>query len=321
LGKSEALRFLVIGSNGQVGWELCRTLSSLGEVVAIDRPDVELSSADSIRAVIRDKQPKVIINAAAYTAVDKAEEEPELAMQINAFAPAVMADEARRLSALFVTYSTDYVFDGSKTGSYAEDDQPNPLSVYGKTKLAGDDAVKDSGASYLIFRTSWVYGARGKNFLLTMKRLATERKEIKVVDDQVGAPTWSRSIAEATAQIIAQRMSPELHGSRSAAETFAEITGLYNLTCTGETSWCGFAAKIADQVRASREGSVARILPIKTDEYPVRARRPMNSILNNTKLKRTFGLQLPVWDAALNLVMDELRGSQQALPAGIEVTR
>ena len=307
-----------------MGWELCRTLSSLGQVTAIDRPDVELSSPDSIRAAIRAEHPDVIINAAAYTAVDRAEDEPELAMQINATAPALMAEEAKRLSALFVTYSTDYVFDGSKTAPYNEDDRQNPLSVYGKTKLAGDIAVRDAGSSYLIFRTSWVYGSRGKNFLLTMKRLATERKEIKVVNDQVGAPTWSRSIAEATAQIIAQRMEPEVRGNRSTAETFAEVSGLYNLTCAGETSWCGFATKIADHLRAWGERSVARMLPITTEEYPVRARRPMNSILNNAKLKRTFGFQLPTWDVALSLVMDELRGSRpehEALPTGIGATR
>ena len=197
---------LLVGKNGQVGWELRRTLSSLGEVVSVDPPEIELSSADSIREIIRDHAPQVIINAAAYTAVDKAEDEPELAMQINAAAPAIMAEEAKRLGALFVTYSTDYVFDGTKPGAYTEDDKPNPLSAYGRTKLAGDNAVRAVGGAYLIFRTSWVYGARGKNFLLTMTKLAAEREEIKVVNDQIGAPTWSRSLAETTAQIIAQRM-------------------------------------------------------------------------------------------------------------------
>ena len=203
---------LLVGKNGQVGWELRRTLSSLGEVVSVDRPEIELSSADSIREIIRDHAPQVIINAAAYTAVDKAEDEPELAMQINATAPAIMAEEAKRLGALFVTYSTDYVFDGTKPGAYTEDDKPNPLSAYGRTKLAGDNAVRDVGGAYLIFRTSWVYGARGKNFLLTMTKLAAEREEIKVVDDQIGAPTWSRSLAEVTAQIVAQRMREAQQG-------------------------------------------------------------------------------------------------------------
>ena len=192
------MRCLLIGNKGQVGWELQRTLSTLGEVTAVDRPEIELSSADSIRSTIRECSPQVIVNAAAYTAVDKAEDEPELAMQINATAPAIMAEEAKRTGALFVTYSTDYVFDGTKPSAYTENDQPNPLSVYGQTKLAGDNAIRDAGGAYLIFRTSWVYGARGKNFLLTMMKLAVEREELKVVDDQIGAPTWSRSLAEAT---------------------------------------------------------------------------------------------------------------------------
>jgi dTDP-4-dehydrorhamnose reductase len=256
------------------------------------------------------------VNAAAYTAVDKAEDEPELAMQINATAPAVMAEEAKRTGALFVSYSTDYVFDGTKPSAYAEDDQPNPLSVYGRTKLTGDNAVRDVGGAYLIFRTSWVYGARGKNFLLTMMKLVAEREELKVVDDQVGAPTWSRSLAEATAQAIAQCLGPARKGSNSTAELFAGVRGIYNMTSAGNTSWCGFTNAIVEQLRSSGESQVARVLPITSAEYPVRATRPRNSILDNSKLQRTFGLQLPAWDTALELVMDELH----SIPPHSEVT-
>ena len=305
---------LLVGKNGQVGWELRRTLASLGEVIAVDRPEIELSSADSIRGIIRDHAPQVIINAAAYTAVDKAEDEPELAMQINATAPAIMAKEAKRLGALFVTYSTDYVFDGTKPDAYSEVDKPNPLSAYGRTKLAGDDAVRDVGGAYLIFRTSWVYGARGKNFLLTMTKLAAEREEIKVVDDQIGAPTWSRSLAEVTAQVIAQRTTKAQQGN--TADAFADIRGTYNLTSGGRTSWCGFTKAIVDLLRTYSEAPLARVVPISSAEYPVRATRPKNSLLDNTKLQRTFGLRLPNWSVSLDQVMDEL---QSIAPLGSRV--
>ena len=305
---------LLVGKNGQVGWELRRTLASLGEVIAVDRPEIELSSADSIRGIIRDHAPQVIINAAAYTAVDKAEDEPELAMQINATAPAIMAEEAKRLGALFVTYSTDYVFDGTKPDAYSEVDKPNPLSAYGRTKLAGDDAVRDVGGAYLIFRTSWVYGARGKNFLLTMTKLAAEREEIKVVDDQIGAPTWSRSLAEVTAQVIAQRTTKAQQGN--TADVFADVRGTYNLTSGGRTSWCGFTKAIVDLLRTYSEAPLARVVPISSAEYPVRATRPKNSLLDNTKLRRTFGLRLPEWSVSLDQVMDEL---QSIAPLGSRV--
>lgn len=309
------LRCLLIGNNGQVGWELRRTLSTLGDVIAVDRPDIELSSADSIRRTIRHHAPQVIVNAAAYTAVDTAEDEPELAMQINATAPAIMAEEAKRSGALFVTYSTDYVFDGMKPSAYTEDDQPNPLSVYGRTKLAGDNALRDVGGAYFVFRTSWVYGARGKNFLLTMMKLAVERGEIKVVDDQVGAPTWSRAIAEATAQIVVQRVRPQQKGTTSTSELFADVRGIYNMTSGGSTSWCGFTKAIVEQLRCSGQAPLARVLPIASADYPVRATRPKNSVLDNSKLHRTFGLLLPAWDAALSLVMDELTSIQPRIVA------
>jgi dTDP-4-dehydrorhamnose reductase len=299
------LRCLLIGKNGQVGWELQRTLSTLGYVTAVDLPEIQLSSADSIRSTIREHAPDVIVNAAAYTAVDRAEDEPELAMQVNGTAPAIMAEQAKRAGALFVTYSTDYVFDGTKTNAYTEEDQPNPLSAYGQTKLAGDNAVASTGGAYLIFRTSWVYGARGKNFLLTMMKLAVQREEIKVVDDQIGAPTWSRSLAEITAQVIAQRLRPGQPETKTA-DLFAEVSGVYHTTSSGHTSWCGFTKAIVENLRRSGQSQVARVLPITTAEYPVRAKRPMNSILDGSKLYRTFGLKLPAWEAALGMVVDEI---------------
>lgn len=212
-------RILLIGKNGQVAWELQRTLATLGEIITVGREQLDVANAASIRQVIRETKPQIIVNATAYTAVDKAEAEPELAMQVNGVAPGIMAEEAKRLDALLVHYSTDYVFDGTKQGAYVEEDVPNPLSVYGKTKLAGEQAIQATGAKHLILRTSWVYGARGKNFLLTILRLAKERPELKIVDDQIGAPTWSRMIAEATAQILAQCFSPLLithHASRNS---------------------------------------------------------------------------------------------------------
>ncbi|MDO9064018.1 MAG: dTDP-4-dehydrorhamnose reductase, partial [Sulfuricella sp.] len=229
------MKILLIGKNGQVGWELQRTLATLGDVVAIDRQGMDLANPDSIRSAIRIIRPDLIANAAAYTAVDKAESEPELAMAINGIAPGIMAEEAKRLGAAMIHYSTDYVFDGTKTSPYTEEDAPNPLSVYGKTKFAGEQAILAVGIPHLIFRTSWVYGLRGRNFLQTILRLAKERDELKVVDDQIGAPTWSRMIAEATSQILAQSFLPLTpHPS-----LLTQYGGIYNLTAAGRTSWCG----------------------------------------------------------------------------------
>ena len=198
------MRILVTGANGQVGWELQRTLQTLGDVIACDRVTLDLANPDSIRERVRAIKPEVIVNAAAYTAVDKAESEPELAMAVNGVAPGILAEEAKRLGALLIHYSTDYVFDGTKSDAYLEDDRTNPLSEYGKSKLAGEKAIEASGEAYLIFRTSWVYASRGKNFLLTMLRLANEREELRVVDDQFGAPTWCRTVAEGTAHVVAK---------------------------------------------------------------------------------------------------------------------
>lgn len=286
---------LLVGKNGQVGWELQRTLATLGEVVAVDRQGMDLADPDSIRSAIRVARPNLIVNAAAYTAVDKAESEPELAMAINGTAPGIMAEEAKRLGAAMIHYSTDYVFDGTKASLYAEEDAPNPLNVYGVTKLAGEQAVQAAGIPHLIFRTSWVYGLRGKNFLLTILRLAQERDELKIVDDQVGAPTWSRLIAEATAQILAQR-----------GTNLSEVSGLYHLTSAGRTSWHGFARAILDHSGLVAVKPLARLTPIPGADYPLPAPRPGNSGLSNKKMQQVFGLALPEWDAALALCCQEM---------------
>lgn len=285
------MRILLTGKTGQVGWELQRALVPLGEVVALDRNGMNLANPDSIRSAIRETKPELIVNAAAYTAVDQAESEPELAMAINGVAPGIIAEEAKRFGATLVHYSTDYVFDGTKDSPYTEADTPNPVSIYGKTKLAGERAIEAAGCAHLILRTSWVYGARGNNFLLTILRLAKERDELRIVDDQIGAPTWCRAIASATASVV----------SRFFEEPNAK-QGVYHITCAGETSWCNFARAI---VMCSYV-SGARIVRISTDEYPLPARRPSNSSLSNSKLNSTFGIILPRWQAALDLCLDEM---------------
>ncbi len=294
-------RILLLGRNGQVAWELRRTLAPLGEVIALDRhssPSVDLASIDTLAPAIRAFRPDTIVNAAAYTAVDKAEEEPQQAEQINAIAPAVMAEEAEKLGALLVHYSTDYVFSGDAATPYREEDPLDPQSIYGHSKLAGEQAIVSSGASYLILRTAWVYGARGHNFLLTMLRLMKEREQLGVVDDQIGSPTWSRLIAEATAQILAQQFKGQ------------QQQGIYHLTCAGQTSWYGFACKIRDLGLqwGLLDNKAALVNPIGSEAYPTPAKRPAYSVLNNDKLKNTFGLQLPDWQQALELCMESLAG-------------
>lgn len=288
------MRILLTGKNGQVGWELQRTLAPLGEIIAVDRQGMDLANPDSIRNAIRAIRPDLIVNAAAYTAVDKAECEPDLTMAINGIAPGIMAEEAKRLGVAMVHYSTDYVFDGTKISPYTEEDAPNPLSVYGKTKLAGEQAIQAAGIPHLIFRTSWVYGLRGRNFLLTILRLAKDRDELKIVDDQIGAPTWSRMIAEATAQILAQRRVG-----------LGEASGLYNLTAADRTSWYGFANAILESTALQGTHPMPKLIPITTPEYPLPATRPLYSMLSSAKLNRTFGVVLPAWDASLTLCMDE----------------
>ena len=235
-------KILLFGKVGQVGWELRRTLAPLGQLVCVDYPEVDLTKPDSIRGWIRDAAPDLIINAAAYTAVDKAETETELATKINATAPGIMAEEAKKRGALLVHYSTDYIFDGSKTTPYVEEDAPNPLGAYGRTKLAGDTAIQQVGGRHLIFRLCWVYGSRGGNFMLTMQRLAREREKLKVVRDQIGCPTSSRLIAETTALALAQVHSPD---------EADRLTGAYHLCCAGQTSWHGFASAIIEKMPAA----------------------------------------------------------------------
>ena len=294
-------KILLIGVTGQVGWELQRTLMTLGEVIPVGRTvlnspwQIDLAQPDTIRRTIQEVQPDLIVNAAAYTAVDKAESEPELAMAINGTAPGVMAEEAKRLGAAIVHYSTDYVFDGTKTTPYTESDRPDPQNTYGRTKLAGEQAIAAADVPHLILRTSWVYGRRGKNFLLTMLRLAGEREELKVVADQVGTPTWSRMIAQATAQILFQA-TPNW-------SILVDKGGVYHLTASGETSWYGFTKAIFEHDHQPNR-RLQRLIPITTEQYPTPAKRPAYSLLNGQKLSQTFGLVLPDWQRTLELVLD-----------------
>lgn len=284
------MKILVTGRTGQVGYELMRSLQPLGEVIGVDRSEMDLSDLDQVRDVIRRVQPGLIVNPAAYTAVDKAESEPELAMRINGLAPGVMAEEAAKLGAAMVHYSTDYVFDGTKPEPYTEADIPCPLNVYGRTKLAGEQAIAATGVPHLIFRTSWVYGMRGKNFLLTMMRLAAEREELRIVADQYGAPTWCRTIADTTACILAQASAAKDHAS-----WWCEHGGLYNLSAQGSTTWHGFADALLEQ--ASKKTT---LVPISSMEYPVPAVRPANSRLSCVVLTSKF-CHLPHWRNALAL--------------------
>ncbi len=293
-------RILLVGKNGQVGWELQRTLAPLGEVVALDRQSMDLTSADSIRRVIRDNRPDLIVNAAAYTAVDKAESDVDKAMAINGTAPGIMAEEMQKLGGALVQYSTDYVFDGEKAQPYVEDDAVSPLGVYGASKLAGERAIQAVGVPHLIFRTSWVYGARGKNFLLTMLQLSKEREELKVVADQIGAPTWSRMIAEMTGQALACCAAPQ-------GMELSEVSGIYHLTGGGATSWFGFTQAILENVtQRALDARLPRLMPITTSDYPTPAKRPKNSQMSNAKLARVFGLVNPTWESQLHLCMRDV---------------
>ena len=285
---------LIIGRIGQVGWELRRTLTPLGRLVCVDFPEIDLTDANSIHKWVRETSPAIIVNAAAYTAVDKAESELERCHQINGTAPGILAEEAKRAGALLVHYSTDYVFDGTKNSPYLETDSPNPLGVYGRSKLAGDQAVQQVDGAHLIFRLCWVYGNRGQNFMLTIIRLAREREKLRVVKDQVGCPTWSRMIAETTALALRQVL---INGDAGA------FKGTYHLAASGYTSWQGFAEAI---VRLMPEDAkkCKTIEPITTPEYPLPARRPAYSVLCCDKLERVFGLKLPDWEESLKQVLE-----------------
>lgn len=283
-------RILLTGINGQVGWELQRSLQPLGQVIALDRTHLDLANPDRIRDVIRASRPSIICNPAAYTAVDKAEQEPDLAMAINAAAPGVIAEEARRLDALFVHFSTDYVFDGKKNEPYLEGDPTGPLGSYGYSKLAGEQAIQASGCRHLVFRACWVYGLRGHNFMRTILRLASERDELRIVADQIGMPTWSRMIAETTANALARHTNQQ---------------GIYHMASPDSTSWHDFAAEIISG--AAKHGLIdkyPRMQPISSAEYPAPVCRPSNSRLNSSRLAQDFDLRLPEWQAQLFLCIN-----------------
>ena len=289
------MRILLTGKNGQVGYELQRALAPSGEVIAFDRKGCDLSSPDSIRSALREFRPAIIVNPAAYTAVDKAEEEKELAFAINGFAPGIIGEEAKKLGALVVHYSTDYVFDGLKKGAYTEEDSASPLSVYGASKLAGEDALRASGAAHLIFRTSWVYGVHGANFLKTMLRFMNQKEELSIVADQIGAPTSASLIADVTSLVLSRiGTSPEKHMDK---------LGLYHLTAAREISWYGYAIHIC---RVTAEMGIPllttpeKIHPIPSSDYPVPAMRPMNSRLDCSRLETVFGLRMPWWETCVD---------------------
>jgi len=301
---------LLIGTNGQVGRELNSRLPRIAEVTPLDRQRLDLTQPEEIRRAIRALHPAFIVNAAAYTTVDKAESEESLARAINAEAPAVMAEEAKKIGASLIHFSTDYVFDGSKISPYVEDDPPNPQNVYGRTKLEGERAIQASGAAHLIFRTAWVYATEGRNFLLTILRLATQREELRIVRDQIGAPTLSSEIAAATTNILAQ-----VRDNERRSFSLADLSGIYHMTAGGETSWYDFATSILEEAAASSAASpwfaaatsslpliARRVIPIATKEYPTQARRPAYSVLSNARLNRTFSLQLPDWRKQLHSV-------------------
>ncbi|MFJ3448874.1 dTDP-4-dehydrorhamnose reductase [Pseudomonas sichuanensis] len=281
------MKVLVCGRNGQVAQALQGALAGLGEVHLLGREQLDLAHPQQLRAPLRELRPDLVINAAAYTAVDQAESEPQLAFAINAEAPRVLAEEAARLGVPLIHYSTDYVFDGSKTTPYAEDDAPNPLGVYGRSKLAGEQAITAVGGEHLILRTSWVYSRHGRNFLLTMQRLLQERPQLKVVSDQIGAPTWAGTLAASTRALIERWQQGQ-----------AGAWGTYHLTAQGETSWFGFAQAIAQQLKAQGL-PCAELLPITSSEYPTPAQRPLNSRLDCSRLAREWQVTQPHWHQAL----------------------
>ncbi len=306
-----SLRLLITGANGQVGWNLQRTLGPLGDVTALTREQLDLADLDSVASAIRDLAPDILVNAAAYTAVDKAESEPELALAINATAPSRMAQELAKSRGLLVHYSTDYVFDGDRPldTPYNEDDPTRPLNVYGQTKLDGERGIIESGCPYIILRSTWVYDTRGKNFLRTVLRLARERDELRMVSDQYGAPTWARSIAEATTIILARCLE-----QKSGSDHWP--TGLFHLTAAGRTSWAEFAEAImaeyddccswpADTGEFSAPLKAKRVVHITSDQYQTPARRPRNSVLSNAKVQQTFGIKMPDWREQLRLAMQD----------------
>jgi dTDP-4-dehydrorhamnose reductase len=293
------VRILITGGEGQVGWELRQQLTGAGEVVAVGRAELDLTKPAAISDFVRQLRPEVIINAAAYTAVDRAESEVAMAHAVNAEAPGVLAVEAQRLGALLVHYSTDYVFSGDAGSPYRESDPVSPMSVYGRSKEEGERRVRAAGCRHLILRTAWVYGTRGKNFLLTMLRLADERERLRVVSDQVGSPTWSWQIAETTIRLIEQA------GAAPMAETV-------NLTAGGQTSWHGFASKIVERGAGLGLCPLIPVDAINTADYPTPARRPAYSVLAGDRLRDRFGLSLPDWEVSLDRCLGSLAAARAA---------
>ena len=297
------MKILLLGKNGQVGWELQRSLAPLGEVLALDRHSIDFcgdfSQPERLAQTVRDWRPDVIVNAAAHTAVDKAESEPDLSRCLNATAPAALAQAAAEIGAWLVHYSTDYVFNGQGAQPWQETDATAPLSIYGQTKLEGEQAIATSGCKYLIFRTSWVYAARGGNFAKTMLRLAAERDRLTVINDQHGAPTGADLIADVTTHAIRQVM----------ANTAPDLTGIYHLVAAGETSWHGYASHVIAQARTLQPAQalkVSEIAPVPTSAFPTPARRPLNSRLNTRKLQNVFGLVLPPWQQGVDRMLREI---------------
>ena len=287
------MRILLTGKNGQVGRELNKILTLFGEVTATGRDEMDLSNPNQIRQIMNQVKPELIINAGAYTAVDKAESEPDLAKAINSIAPKILAEEAMNQSALLIHYSTDYTYSGEMAKRpYLESDSPSPKSVYGLTKLEGDRAIKQSGASYLIFKTGWVYSKNGSSFLSKILQLAKERAELRIVNDQIGTPTWCRSISDITGEIIKQIIEKK----GSLAQVSSSISGMYHMTCGGQTTWYEFTRAILELTRPEK---VPNLLAISTKEYPTPATRPLYSVLSNAKLKKSFGVTLPYWKDAL----------------------
>jgi len=291
-------KILQIGTNGQVGWELLRTCSPLGELIGLDYPAVDLSDSAGLRELIRNTKPDIIINAAAYTNVDKAEIEPELARAINAIGPGVLAEEAKKINAVFVHYSTDYVFDGTKGSPYIETDATNPVNVYGKTKLEGEQAIQAAGGAYLILRTSWVYSMRQGGFVTKVLQWAREQEVLRVVDDQISGPTSARLLAEVTALILAQ-------GRDDPVGYIREKAGLYHLAGSGACSRFEWAQAILELDPKKNEHKIRQLLPAKSSQFPTQAERPLVSVLECEKFEQAFGLRLPEWRGALQLAMDK----------------
>lgn len=296
---------LLTGVRGQVGGELLPLLRQFGEVTAPTREELDLADAEAVRRYVRELSPRLIVNPAAYTAVDKAESEPELARALNTVAPEILGKEAARLGIAVLHFSTDYVFAGEGTEPWTEDSLTGPLGVYGATKLAGEQALAASGAVHLIFRTSWVYGTRGKNFLFTVLRLAAEREEIRIVADQHGAPTWSRDLAQLVEHVVRAGLGSSAASGASLAEALAPLAGVYHAAGAGETTWFGFAEEIVRLAQQARpQERLARVVPILTAEFPTPARRPANSRMTGDKLRDRLGFAMPAWQDSVAKVME-----------------